>query len=421
MLKVLHISTCDIAGGAAIAAYRLHRGLLSNGVDSIMLSNRKKSVDSSVFAFESTRSLYQQISFAIRGLRIKNDFRKYQKRRLPGDELFSDDRTRYGSEILRKLPDCDIINLHWISRFIDYNAFWGNHLKFPPIVWTLHDMNSFTGGCHYNFGCDKYMKGCGCCPQLHSSNQNDLSSRIWYRKKKMFGHLNKNKLHIVTPSKWLTNKAKKSRLLNRFECKTIHNGLNVDDFAPRDRRHSRKVLGIPLGARVIGFVAQSINNKRKGIKYLIEALRDCTDIKELYIVTIGKLSTQLNLNIPILQVGYLENDRLLSLVYSAADLFVIPSLQDNFPNTILESIACATPVVGFDSGGISEMIQPAKTGILVPVKDIGKLRYAIKDLMLNEQKRADIAANCRQTALNRFSPEIQAEAYLKLYESIKSL
>jgi len=418
-MKILHISKKDIVGGAAIAAHRLHTDLLYLGFDSLLFTARKEALDPRVITYWPNSTFSARIKRAVRNKRITRDFSKYKTSRPAGAEIFSDDRSRFGREIVEQLPECDIINLHWISGFIDYKTFFGSTARYlPPIVWTLHDMNAFTGGCHYDFGCEKYKHGCGACPQLGSNDPDDLSHRTWVRKKKIFDQLSRKDLHVVAPSNWLAGKAAESRLLKRFKVSIIRNGLNTEDFAPRDKHHAREALGIPTDANTIVFIAQSVQNKRKGFELLQTALGEGEDIENLFLVTIGKNKSALNLNIPTLQIGYLESDRLLSLIYSAADLFVIPSLQDNFPNTVLESLACGTPVVGFDSSGISEMVQSSQTGILTPAGDIVKLRAAIADLLSNKLKRNKMALNCRSTALKLYAPGTQARNYENLYESI---
>ena len=383
-----------------------------------MFTLRKKTVDPSVIKFHSDTTIFSLLRRAVRNQWILYEFSRYKRSRPEGLEIFSDDRSRYTQDILSQLPDCDIVNLHWITGFIDYRSFLGNAHKLPPIVWTLHDMNAFTGGCHYNLGCTKYMHACGACPQLGSDNPNDLSHRIWNRKKKVFDQIKKENIHFVAPSHWLAGKAQESKLLARFKVSTIQYSLDTDDFAPRNKHHAREILGIPLDANTIVFIAQSIQNRRKGFELLRKALSDCDDIDKLFVITVGKNSAPLNLKVPALQIGYLESERLLSMVYSAADLFIIPSLQDNFPNTILESLACGTPVVGFNSSGISEMIQSSRTGILTPVRNIEKFRAAISDLLKNERKRDEMAANCRHTALKLYATGTQARKYERLYESI---
>ena len=418
MITVLHVSTNDVSGGAAIAAYRLHQGLSSERINSSIYTAKKISLDRSVYKYQPKLSLAGKIRRALRGMQLKFEYHRSYRATKAQTEMFSDDRTKHGQDVVLQMPGHDILNLHWIAHFLDYGSLFTFNRKISPVVWTIHDMNLLTGGCHYSFDCTRYLNGCGACPQLGSNDINDLSRQIWIRKKRIFHQLKRNAVNIVAPSKWLSQRAAKSPLVGHFDTSTIPYGLNTEEFSPRDKIQARKILGIPVDANVILFVAESINNKRKGIDLLINALRDEEPIGNLFVITLGKSKMPLDLNLPTLHIGYLENNRMLSMVYSSADLFVNPSIQDNFPNTILESMSCGTPVIGFDSSGISEMITPSKTGVLVPIGDTNKLHEAIRNLLANELVRREMSIECRETVLKKYASEVQARNYISLYESI---
>jgi glycosyltransferase involved in cell wall biosynthesis len=279
-------------------------------------------------------------------------------------------------------------------------------------------MNPFTGGCHYDDGCGGFLSGCGRCPQLGSADPFDLSSMVWERKQLAFKAIDPARLRIVAPCGWMSDQVKKSSLLGRFCVTTIPYGIDTADFAPRDRHLARDVLGLPRDARVLLFAAESVTNRRKGFALLAEALEGLNEIPNLILISIGFGNPVIDSRIQHHHLGFVSNERLLSLIYSAADLFVIPSLQDNMPNTVLESLACGTPVVGFGVGGIVDMVRPGVTGLLVRAGDVVALRDAIARLLDDPASREYMAAECRRVAVKEYSRELQAERYVALYEML---
>lgn len=419
-MKVIQLNTNDIVGGASRAANRLHTGLTTIGCDSKMYVLHKHCSQSTIFPFKPPNSIVSRVKRSLRNKQIYNSFAPYKNSRPKGLEIFSDDRTSYGKSIEAQLPKCDIINLHWISGFIDYNDFLPKIPKQLPIVWTLHDMNPFTGGCHYNVDCNQFVKNCGNCPQLGSDKQHDLSRQIFKRKQNAFRSIPNERLHIVTPSKWLANEAKRSSLFERFPISVIPNGLNSEIFKPRDKYSARNVLGIPADAKAVLFVAQSLDNDRKGFSLLIEAFNHLKK-NNVFLLSVGNSKSLLATDTQNLHIGNIHNDRFLSIVYSAADIFVIPSLQDNLPNTVLESMACGTPVIGFNTGGIPDMVKPNETGLLVDTGDAVDLASKIEWMLENDAKRCEMGVNSRKMVEAQFRLDIQATKYLELYvEMVKN-
>ena len=415
-MKIIHINTNDIAGGAGRAAYRLHSGLRLLGYESCMFVSRRGSNDQAVTAFKPPRDLLARLRRRLRKQRIKRDFAQYRAPRPDSYERFSDDRTAHGTELMDQLPRGDVINLHSIADFIDYQTFFAQVPQHTPIVWTLHDMYPFTGGCHYDHGCGKYTDSCGACPQLGSSEPMDLSYRIWRRKRESFEQIEPSRLQIVALNRWMATEVKRSTLLSKFPVTVIPNSLDIDDFAPRDRSFARAVLGVPQDAGVVLFVAGTVTHRRKGLNLLVDALGMLKDMSNLFLISLGHGNPSIDVEIPHIHLGLTENDRLLSLVYSAADVYVIPSLQDNLPNTILESLACGTPVVGFNVGGIPDVVRSGVTGLLAPAEDIAAMSNAIGQLLKDEAGRLEMAANCRRIAAEEYALRVQASDYVKLYE-----
>lgn len=417
-MKVVHISTYDCVGGASRSAYRLHDGLRRSGQESRMFVAKRSSLDPWVIRYDPPRDLRSRVLRTLRRLNIVLASRLYHLQAPAGLSFFSDDRTKYGKDPWRRLPESDLIQLHWVARFVDYEAFFELVPATTPVVWTLHDMVPFTGGCHYDQACNRFAQSCGRCPQLGSESDTDLTGQVWQRKWKSFQKLRPEQLHIVTPSRWLGEQVGQSSLLSRFPRSVIPYGLDTEVFAPRDRSVSRELLRIPRHAKVVLFVANGVSEPRKGFHLLTRALEKIDSPSEMFLLSLGSGAPAEFGGFPKAHIGHVDNDSFLSHVYSAADIFVAPSLQDNLPNTVLESISCGTPVVGFAVGGIPDMVRPGLTGLLAAPGDAAELRRAILDLLRNDESREKMAINCRQIATQEYSLEIQALRYLDLYEEI---
>jgi glycosyltransferase involved in cell wall biosynthesis len=194
--------------------------------------------------------------------------------------------------------------------------------------------------------------------------------------------------------------------------------VDVSIFTPRNKAFSRDCLGIPQEAKVLLFAAHTLGERRKGMSLLIEAIAGLRDVRQLHLLAVGGYSALEGLNIPYLPLGYISNERLLSIVYSAADVCVIPTLQDNLPNIAIESLACGTPVASFRVGGMPEIIRDGSTGLLAAPADIQGLRAAVTRLLEDINLRESMAALCRQTAVEEYSLDIQAQRYLSMYERL---
>jgi glycosyltransferase involved in cell wall biosynthesis len=418
-MKITHINESDIEGGAALAAHRLHTGLRNLGHDSAMYVNTKRSYDPNVVKMLPTFALATRVRRTLRRRQIGRAHAHYSKTRQVY-EFFSDDRSPWSHDMLQQLPSSDILNLHWVANFIDYQSFFAAIPKTLPMVWTFHDLNAMTGGCHFTGGCDRFIKGCGHCPQLGSASLRDLSAQIWERKNQLFQTLSSEQLHLVAISHWMERKIAESPFLGRFPVTWIPNGVDTDIFQPRDRASAREFLfELPKDSKIILFVSASLTNKRKGFAQLRDALATLDNTDNLYCVSVGSGSVSLPDNIPHLHLGMVNNPRFMSFIYSAADVFVIPSAEDNLPNTVLESLACGTPVIGFNVGGIPDMVRPGITGELVPPGSISDLAKTIT-AMLEESSdtMAKMRQNCRQVILNEYPSALQAQRYADLYENI---
>ncbi len=383
-----------------------------------MLVAHRASDDPTVLTMYRAPTAYKSLIRAIDRNRINRSFAPYVTSRPLGLDRFSDDRSDFAADLAGSIADSDILNLHWVAGFIDYEKFFATYGRRTPIVWTLHDMNVFTGGCHYDEHCGKFTASCGACPQLGSQDENDLSRQVWMRKSKVFEHFDGSRLRIVTDSHWLAAEASRSPLLSKFPITPIHYGLDTEVFMPRDKAHVRGALGIPTEALVIMFAAELMTIKRKGLETLLTALQRLPASQNLLLLSVGRRMPQLPMSIPHLYFGHVTSDFFLSLLYSAADVFVIPSSQEAFGQTALEAMACGTPVVGSAVGGIPEIVRDDITGSLVPPSSPEALSQAISQLLQNVSKRSEMSANCRRVVLENHTLEVQARHYETVYHEM---
>jgi glycosyltransferase involved in cell wall biosynthesis len=419
-MRVVHLSASDGGGGGERGAYRLHCGLRLLDQDSSMLVASRRTDDPHVTEIVRGRRLTDRFRrFAWRHILHRNSAR-YAESRPRNANFFTDDRSDLGADLLHQLPPCDVLNLHGIYGFVDFRSFFRAVPQRTPLVWTLRDPNPFTGGCHYYGPCRRFNDRCGACPELGSSNESDLSREVWKRKRAAYSRVPVGRLHLVTPSRWLAGEVRQSKLLGGFPVSVIPNGLNTEVFSPRDRMMARAALGIPLDARVILFVAASVRDPRKGFKLLGDALAPIAREAGIHLVSVGRHGFSPNARVPTLSLGYLENDRVLSLAYSAADVYVTPTLDDNLPHTVMESLSCGTPVVGFDVGGVPDMVRDGVTGFVVAKGDTVALRQAILQVLDNPAVRAGMSQNCRRIAVEEYGIKLPAQRYLALYQSMTS-
>lgn len=415
-IRVLHLSTSD-AGGAGRAARRLHVGLRRAGQPSTFFVAERHVEDPGVVAFDPGDG-------AGRGephpslAKVPAALMERLRNRPANLGFFTDDRSEHGERILAQLPPADLVHLHWVSRFLDFPSFFAAVPARVPVVWTLHDMNPFTGGCHTSGGCERHRAECGACPQLASREEDDPSREIWRRKQSAYAHLRIERTRIVAPSRWMAAQARASSLLGRFRVEVIPNGVDTEVFAPRDRLAARAALGLPPDASVLLFVAEWTDVPHKGFALLLDALRRLPRRDDLVLLSLGVLRRSVDVPFRHVHAGTIDNDRRLSEVYSAADLFTIPSLADNLPNTVMESLACGTPVVGFDVGGIPDMVRPGQTGALAPAGDVDSLAAAIEGLLADAPRRREMAETCRRVATSEYSLAQQADRVAALYRSL---
>lgn len=411
-MKVLLVSNYDINGGAARASYRLHKGLQSLGVDSQILAGSKSSNDDSVRLMPA---------------KLGENFRKIRPRlnRLPlklypklGPVIFSPQWVPDSlvSEVAKINPDA--INLHWVCEGYMQIETLPKFKK--PIVWTLHDMWAFTGGCHYSESCDRYLDACGACPQLHSTKDADISRWIWQRKAQAWQNLN---LTLVTPSHWLAECAKSSSLFQNYPVKVIANGLDADLYKPLDRPQVRDSLNLPQNKQLVLFGAmQGTEDRWKGFGLLVPALQSLSksgwqDKIELVVFGSSQAESPIDVGFKIHYLGRLDDD-ILSKVYAAADVMVVPSRYEAFGQTASEALACGTPVVGFNVTGLKDIVDRHQNGYLAEPYDSEDLARGIAWVLEDTERHQKLCRSARLKVEQKFTLEVQASEYKNLYEEV---
>lgn len=422
-MRVSIVNTDD-RGGAANAAIRLHRGLRSLDVNSTLIIYRGNPANDSTIR-QARKPLTTSVTQAAMRLLLARSTgldKSSRSRAIDACELFSDCRSGNGAALKLHPEQTDILNLHWVARFVDLPQLLPQFAGRIPIVWTLHDMQPLTGGCHYTAGCESFTGKCHSCPQLINRGVEDASAEVFEARLSALRHLRNNDLHIVSPSKWLLNEAARSTALSRFSMTCIPYGLDTTVFRPINKLDARKSLKLPLDNRLLLFVSASVQNHRKGLDLLVASLAKVkTQHPDLRLVAVGQKeeATDASLHrLGVITLGSIKDERLLAAAYSAADLFVIPSRQDNLPNTMLESIACGTPVVGFDVGGIPDVVRPNQTGWLARQLTRDSLAATISEAlqaMLDRGLEAKYRANCRAVAETEYKLAKQAERYRSLF------
>ena len=409
-MKVALVSSYDESGGAGRAAGRLHQGLRGQGVDSDLIVQQRGGDDAAVFAPESrVVRLVDWISPSV-------DFfplRLYKKgpglfwlKWMPGFGI---------KRVLSRSPD--VVNLHSFQPgFIRLESVRKFRL---PLVWTMHDKWCLTGGCHFSGSCTRYEDSCGKCPQLSSDHSFDLSRWSWNRKRKVYPKCN---LTFVAPSKWLADCVRRSSLLGDASVEVIPNGIDLERFRPVNAALARDAFQIPDNRPVVLFGAESATtDPRKGFQYvrpMLEYFRSRFPDMELTILVFGASRPTEGMDLPFGThfLGRLRDDVSLRMAYSAADVFLCPSEEDNLPLTVIEAMACGTPTVAFRLGGLPDLVDHTRTGYLANPFDVEDLAEGVKQVI----DSAGSSRECREKAVREFDLELQACRYKALFESIIS-
>lgn len=415
-MKICILSTSEKRGGAAVAAGRLMKALQSSGVNVKMVVRDKQTLDENVISVNTSwiKRKINTVRFIWERVVIwkTNCFHR--------QNLFTISIASTGTDIskLREVQEADIIHLHWINQGLlslaDIKKLTGLG---KPMLWTMHDMWPCTGICHHARECVKYQSECQRCPFLRYPGVDDLSSKVFKKKQQ----LNYGQITFVTCSKWLEDQAHKSVLLKKSKLRSIPNPLDTSLFIPSDTENARKQFNLPLGKQLLLFGAAKISDSRKGFEYFFQAMesfaREYPNMNDkLELVFLG--GSDIDLPNSILYkanfVGYLTENADIVNLYNAVNLFVLPSLEENLPNMIMESMACGTPVVGFNAGGIPEMIDHKANGYVANYKDSEDLMRGIY-WALFEADYQSLCNNARRKVIENYSEEVVATKYMELY------
>ena len=416
-MRVLIVNTAERTGGAAIAANRLLHALNHNGVEARMLVRDRKTDTPEVVNIPQSWRLKSKFLWERGVIWLNNGMSK--------KNLFQVDIANAGTDITA-IPDfqwADVIHLHWVNQgFLSLKNLERILASGKPVVVTMHDQWYFTGICHYSGGCEKYQSQCEQCPMVKGRGA-DLARRVFDRKRAMYEGRN---ITFVGCSRWMAELARQSALTQGHTVTNIPNAIDTTVFAPMDQQEARQHHGLPLDKKLLLFGAQRITDPRKGFDYLVEA---CEHISrhhpslpgQLEVVVLGgdAQSVKETFPLPVHTVNYLSNEAEIAQLYNAVDLFVTPSLQDNLPNTIVEAMACGTPCVGFNVGGIPEMIDHKQNGYVADYCDSIDFAQGIV-WCLNDTRHAALREAARATALATYAETAVAYRHLNVYKAISS-
>lgn len=415
-IRVVHLSQTDEGSGAGRAASRIHRTLRQLGVDSVMVVADKRSEDLYTFQadsnnmtghFRSRMSAYVEAKISYG---LMHDRSSYFS-----PAICSSYRPPYDPRV----KHADIIGLYWVNGgFVRPEGLVGLQ---QPIVWRLSDAWPFTGGCHYPGACDRFTSACSNCPQIRSLGNIDVSRRLFERKARLWRDLN---LTIAAPSQWIADIARRSVLLGNSKIVVIPTGVDVHSFSPRPREQARQRFSIPENKRVILFGALSpYGDKRKGfdeLRYILSELVRQDSGQNLFPVVIGEIPESARQMLPntTMFLGHLHGEDALANAYSAADVLLVPSREDNLPNVALEATACGVPIVAFHTGGIPDIVRHMHNGFIAEPFDTKGLIQGIEWVLEDRKRLQKLRINARNVALQKFSSELQAKTYLDLYGTL---
>lgn len=411
-MKVLLINTSDLTGGAAIACHRLLEAHLSNQVDvQLLVQDKTKSTNKKILQYKSKWPIKQVNLYAEKFIFLPKEASK--------ENRFAFSTAQFGEKIHthNAVKEADIIHLHWINHgYLSLSSLQQLAALNKPIVWTLHDMWAFTGGCHYSDACTNYQKACGNCYYIKNNHPHDLSNQIWSKKMKIYQNEN---FHFVTCSRWLQSIAQSSSLLSSCSVDSIPNPIDNTLYKPFSNFNPDKYT--------ILFQAMNLADTRKGLQYFLESLGHIKNhfpklAKRIKLLVFGK-SKGIDLNslgFEVENLGLLKQQEDIIKAYQQADVFVIPSLQDNLPNTVMESLACGVPVVAFNTGGIPEMVEHEYNGYITEQKNSIGLAAGIKWILEDVNRYEQLSKNARNKVMDTYTYTEISARYLSLYEKLLS-
>jgi glycosyltransferase involved in cell wall biosynthesis len=399
-LTVLHISESDAAGGAGRAAYKLHRGLNGLGHLSRMLVGRKVTPDVDIRPLK--RNLVWRALDRASGELL--DLLSLQYVFYPSSFGVLADEWFRSSDVVQ------LHNLH--GSYFGFTALPALTSR-RPVVWQLHDQWGMTGHVAYSLDCERWRHGCGACPYLgeYPRLRNDTTALLWRLRNLVYDH---SKLTLVVPSQWMSDLVRASPLLSRFNVRYIPTGIDLAVFKPGSQEEARARLLLPQDRRIVFFAAANINERRKGLHLLAEALRRLEDPPLLLVAGSGTVAR----GIETRYLGTVMDEEVLADAYRAADIFAVPTLADVLTQTAPESISCGTPCISFDRGGVIDVVRHMETGYRARFGSIDDLAEGLRTLLGDDELLARVGRQCRQVAEQEFSVDVQVQRYAELYEEL---
>lgn len=414
-MRVLIVNTSDRSGGAAVAANRLMMALNNHGVKVKMLVRDKISDSLTIVALPKSPLLHWNF--------LWERFIIYCRLHFSRKHLFEIDLANTGSDITRlpEFQEADVIHLHWINQgMLSLGTIRKILRSGKPVVWTMHDIWPATGLCHVTLGCRNFTSVCHQCRLLPGGgSDNDLSTSVWRKKERM---LDGESIFFVACSRWLAGEAKASGLLKGQKITSIPNPIDTHIYKPGDRMEARRRLGLKEDRQYILFASQRATNENKGMDYLIEACRQLHDLPQVTVLILGGHAEEVTpqLSLDAVPLGYVNDERRIVEIYQAADVFVLPSLSENLPNTIMEAMACGLPCVGFRVGGIPEEIDHKRNGYVAEYRNACDLANGIR-WVLTSAKSEELSRDCVRKVTQNYSQQSVALRYIDVYEQAMAL
>lgn len=404
-MRVLIVNTSERTGGAAVAANRLMKALINHGVKAKMLVRDKESDSLTVVGLPKSPMLHWHFLWERLVIFVRSRFSR--------KHLFEIDLANTGSDITR-LPEfleADVIHLHWINQgMLSLGGIQKILRSGKPVVWTMHDIWPATAICHLTLGCRGFTSACKSCRLLPKGSS--LAWSIWRKKQRL---LEDGNIYFVTCSHWLESEAKSSALLKGHKMTSIPNPIDTHIYNRCNKQEARQRLGLPVDKKLILFVSQRVTNHNKGMDYLVEACDMLKDIQQLGVVILGGHAEDITTQLPTFPLGYVNDEHRIVDVYNAVDVFVLPSLSENLPNTIMEAMACGVPCVGFRVGGIPEEIDHKQNGYVADYRSAEDLARGIR-WILTEADYESLSQHAVQKVAQNYSQQSVALKYLDVYQ-----
>ncbi|MFO0716520.1 MAG: glycosyltransferase family 4 protein [Nitrospira sp.] len=407
-MNILHLSTEYNLGGSGRAAYRIHSSLLRRGHTSRML------VSGLVYGVPEAGPIWRSLPW-----RAGDWFARSLTEALSLQYLFLP-----SSWALLRHPwfrTADVVQLYNTHGGYFSHSVIGVASRRKPFIWRLSDMWPLTGHCCYSYECDRWKTGCGTCPLLSDEPalRKDRTALLWRAKQRIYAGAN---VTLVAPSRWIAGIAAQSPLVKHWPVEVIPNGLNLTVFRPVRKAAAREVLGLPQDEAVILFSSVETKAYRKGGTFVTEAVHALKGKTRtpFRLLVVGNRASEWEraLDVPVTTINAVKDDHLLATLYSAADVFLHPALADNLPNGVLESLACGTPVVAFDVGGVGEAVRPMETGYLARDKDAQDLAAGLQRLLDDDDLRRRLGIRCRAVAEAEYDMELQTQRFEALYQRV---